>query len=275
MRPWFSRAGEAGLDSRARPPTQHTAPQCPSVASHRLSPAPLRGLLSCGVKQPRDSGQIMRPPGRAGQGMATWQLPFRLHKNSSRVALLNFQRGAGINARIHASNKCRLLGDWSGSSIQAPTHRCTRILPILMPLQQARSAFSMLSPLRPHGRRASGCAVMQVRSEDLAAAAAHIPGAHQSQRARGSPAYDGHAAQLLGKVHAHVLVPRGRGHSALAERQVAQARLNHLRQHGMDGGACTDCRLERISGKVVAVTPGAAGDQRRRQSQPCGSPRRG
>ena len=37
-----------------------------------------------------------------------------------------------------------------------PPHRCTRILPILMPLQQARSAFSMLSPLRmmdtPHKR---------------------------------------------------------------------------------------------------------------------------
>lgn len=49
---------------------------------------------------------------------------------------------------------CEVLNHWgtngSGevSSAQKQPHLCTRILPILMPLQQARRAFSMLSPLR-------------------------------------------------------------------------------------------------------------------------------
>ena len=59
----------------------------------------------------------------------------------------------GISQQGQWHAPCQQNSNPAQGPTPAPTltrapHLCTRILPILMPLQQARSAFSMLSPLR-------------------------------------------------------------------------------------------------------------------------------
>ena len=69
------------------------------------------------------------------QAAARWVPACRVHCSIMHTCRAEEAVTVGSGCTIEARDKTR-------------AHRCTRILPILMPLQQARSAFSIDSPLR-------------------------------------------------------------------------------------------------------------------------------
>lgn len=66
---------------------------------------------------------------------------------------------AAAGGEVEGPSSLGVTGDWALGDDECPLWRTTKILPILMPLQQVRRAASMLSPVvaqqqagtRPHG----------------------------------------------------------------------------------------------------------------------------